>query len=416
MNTRIAMVFFLIVSISCALPAEPSTVSLGELMDMARKDNAGLRSIREKTESYRLKIAAESTPENPEIFAEYQNMPSGPFNFGSASEKMYGIQQMLPFPYKLLLRRRMAAADYDGMKWEYRAAEASVMSRLKSAYAGYWYAKKSVDIYEESAGLIDGFVKAAQAKYAAGKADQTEVLKMRIEATKMLDMKTEAQGELEMSKSEINMLVGRDADSQLGEPEYAIPRFPEISWDAVKKAVIKNNPDLLARAAGTRAGDLSRKYAGSGFLPDFDIKYVRRKMADGSGHDFMLGLTVPVWAWGRASEYRSAASAARSAQADEKDAVFSAVADARKYFVTMQTLRKRAQFYENDILPAAEQAFKGSGAMYRSDTGDFFTLIDSFRTLLGLRLEYFKAVSEYGSTAAKLESVTGTGLEGLEEK
>jgi outer membrane protein TolC len=68
------------------------------------------------------------------------------------------------------------------------------------------------------------------------------------------------------------------------------------------------------------------------------------------------------------------------------------------------------ELYRTTLLPQAEQSLRVAEAAYQSDRIDFLNLLDSDRTLVDFRLEYFRNLAEYGKNVAHLERALGVDL------
>jgi outer membrane protein TolC len=67
--------------------------------------------------------------------------------------------------------------------------------------------------------------------------------------------------------------------------------------------------------------------------------------------------------------------------------------------------------YQNGVLPQAEQSLEAARIGYQAGKVDFLNLIDSERTLLDLRLEYFGALVQFWQSVTQLERTVGKELE-----
>jgi outer membrane protein TolC len=71
----------------------------------------------------------------------------------------------------------------------------------------------------------------------------------------------------------------------------------------------------------------------------------------------------------------------------------------------------RIERYRITLLPQAVQSYRSTLASYENDETDFLSLIDSFRMLQMLRMEYIVVVEEYATNIAALERAVGGNLQ-----
>lgn len=73
----------------------------------------------------------------------------------------------------------------------------------------------------------------------------------------------------------------------------------------------------------------------------------------------------------------------------------------------VESARTMTQLYTDSVLPQAEQSLASARASYETDRGDFLDLLDAWRSLLGLRIEYEESRAEYWKGRADLARAVG---------
>ena len=406
-KNRFSVILALSVFIRCLCSAE--TVTLDSLIQKAYSGNPEINAARKKAAAAYEVSGQEMTPDNPQLFLDYQKIPAGDISPGAAEDKMFGITQMLPWPGKLGLGGRIADRDAEIAALEVKNTELGVISDLKAAYAEYFYISKAIEVYSENAEIMRNISTSLESRYAAGKAAQSEVLKAQVEAAKMSNMVFTSKQELESSRAEINMLTGGSPDSPLGEPEAPAPAYLDKGWAEVKDIVLNNNYEIRERKIGVSRSGLEKDYGVDGFFPDIELTY-RKRRTNGAwdGNDIMVGATAPLWFWKPALRVKQMSYELERAEYESKDAEIRAVYDARVYFSRLETGRGLIDLYRTSVLPQAEQARKASEAEYFSGRGDFLQFLDSTRTMLDFKLDYYKNISDYLRDLAALEKIAGT--------
>ncbi|MBI5573047.1 MAG: TolC family protein [Elusimicrobia bacterium] len=393
--------------------AQEKILTLEEVVKQARENNPEIIAMRKKWDAAKSRIWQEKTWENPQLFIDWQKIPKNDFDLNNAEEKMFGISQMVPFPGKLSIKGKIAKYNAEIAEIDYKNTELKVLSDLKSAYAMYFYINKSIETYKQISDYMQNFSKVAESKYVVGKASQGDVLRTQVEAVKMSNMVITMEQEKETVKAELNSLIGKNADEIIGEPEELSPKYIKNNWDEIKKLVISNNPEIRQQNASVSKNKWLKKMAYTEFLPDFDLTYRRRKMEMGNdSQDFMLGFTVPLWFWKPALGVKEMSDELKMAESESKNTELMAVYEAKEFFVKLKTAGRFIELYRTSVLPPAEQSLKVTESAYRSDKEDFLNLLDSVRTLLDFRLEYYKYIAQYHQNLAMLEKITGVELSG----
>jgi outer membrane protein TolC len=74
---------------------------------------------------------------------------------------------------------------------------------------------------------------------------------------------------------------------------------------------------------------------------------------------------------------------------------------------SFQDSARRMQRYEMTLIPLAEQALDNSRAAYESDQLSALEMIDSERSLLELKLNYWRAAANAHQAVAKINALIG---------
>jgi outer membrane protein TolC len=167
-------------------------------------------------------------------------------------------------------------------------------------------------------------------------------------------------------------------------------------------------------SAGLRKAEAGLALARSEWLPEFMIQYRRRDMRDpamNDSHDVMLGLTLPLWFGQQRAAVRQAAAERRMAQAELGAVRAGTRADVRELAVRLQTARRLVELYASGVLPQAEQALRVAQAAYQSDQATFLELLDSQRSLLEFKIDYYSHLAAYQASLGRLERAVGVRLE-----
>jgi len=409
MNNRLSIIFMLILTASSGLYAE--NISLNALIQKAKDKNPEIIAARNNWNAEKVRVLPERTWESPGFFIDSQNMPVDEFNLGKANETMYGIEQMVPFPGKLAIKGKIAALDAERAMWDFRETEFKVIAQLKAAYSKYFYINKAIDIYNDNLELMKNFAAVAETKYISGKTSQGEVLRAQVETSKMYNMIITLQQEKELAEAELNALIGNDPDEKIQIPEELTLSYIKKGWDEIRNIIINNNPQLKKENIGILTGRWLNRYAKTGFLPDFNLTYRKRRMSGSwSGQDLMVGFTLPLWFWKPAFNIKESAYGLKASLAGQKNMELMTVYAGKELFIKLQTLERQLELYKTTFLPQAEQAFKVIEVSYRSGKEDFLMLLDSERALLDFQIDDYKSFSEYYQNLAELERISGVEL------
>jgi outer membrane protein TolC len=392
-----------------AAPAASSgTLTLAQVLDAVRRDNPELLAALQRRDAARARVAQAATPDQPRVDLERKFAPGSVL---SAPEKSVAVTQSLPFPTTLALRRGRAARESDIAEQDYRAEANAVTARARRAYARLFLAEKSLRIYEENIAIMRGFARAAESKYAAGRATQLDALKAQVELTRMLDMSVVLDSEAEIGRAELNALLGRDASSALAPTEDPNPGTLDLKLDDLRAEALARRPELRAAFLNAERARDSLAIARSSFLPDLMLQYRwRDDPARGRTQDAAVGVTVPLWFWKPAAMTAEARAGRDAADAELRAATVETSADLQTAWERAVTARRLAESDLTSVLPQTDEALKVAESGYQADRAGFLDLLDAQRTLLGVRLDYYRDLAEYEQRLADLARIVGREL------
>ena len=121
-----------------------------------------------------------------------------------------------------------------------------------------------------------------------------------------------------------------------------------------------------------------------------------------------LGFTVPIYAASKQSygvkEARAALDASEQELKAARDDVLFTVAD---QYARAQTASEISTLFRTGIIPQAQLSLESALAGYGVGSVDFLTLLDNVKELLDDELEYYREVTNFHKSVARLEEVVG---------
>jgi outer membrane protein TolC len=392
--------------------------SLSEIIAQALSNNPEIEASKRKVESTRARAGQATYLEDPELNVEAWGVPlNHPVRFRSSNPIILGLRQKFPFFGKLGLKGEMAGQEVRVAEEELRAKEQEIIAKVKSAYAEYFMANKSVEIYKELLELVRQTSTTAEGLYQVGRAPQQDVIKALLERTELLNKLTWAEKDLTTSQAKLNALLSRPPDSWLGHPgEPALtPVFVDSS--GLERLALEQRPELRGFESSVsrseRAVELAernRKY------PDFMVGLQYWVAPDQSPRHMyapMVTLTIPFSPWTKGKhdlEVEETLAERQAARANLAAMKNMALFEVREMSAKVEAAIKSVSIYREGLLPQAEQSFQAAVAAYQTGSVNFMTLLENQRTIRDVRMGYYKALVDYEQSRAELERAVGKEL------
>lgn len=386
-------------------------ISLAQIIDLAKQQNPEIKAARKNWEAARARVLPAKTWPDPQVGVEYWGFPRSNLNVNSASEKWYGVSQMIPFPGKLSLRGKAASHVARREEELYLATVRDVLAKVKEAYYDLMFADRAKQIFTDNVEIMRKFAKIAEAKYATARVPQSDVLRSQVELFKMLNVLVAVGQEYETALARLNSLLDRHPEAVVGLPQEPPVAPLKYSFSDLEAIALENRPEI--HAASHHVDHMKAELAASraDYLPDTMIQYTWRTM-EGRRPDAvaMFKINLPLWFWRQGSVIKSVKSEKEHADAMLRSAKTMTRYQVKEFLVHVQTSQRLVELYKTTVLPQAEQSLKVTEAGYQSDKVGFLELLDSERALIEFKLEYYQSLAQYGTNLAHLERVLGVNL------
>ena len=350
----------------------------------------------------------------PMAEAQIWQWPINTLNPWNTNMYMLMVGQEIPGRGKRDARAAVAEKDIALAQADVTIRAQQIVNEIRQAYFGLFIARKAAEVHLASVELLRQVADAAQSRYAAGRVPQQDALKPVIELSRLHNDVIVHDQEAALASARLNALVNRPLEAPIGpldEPrvDRSFPPVAELQALAVSKqpALQRSRLEIDRAEAQLASARLERK-------PDYVVQGGYQLMPDQTdGVLVTVGVTWPNAPWSRGridakiAEQSAAASTARSRERAMETTVRLAVQEA---YVRATSAQARASLLRTTILPQSQQVWEVSLAAYQSDRGDLPSVLESERTLLDARLDYYRALADVAQAIGDLERAVGSEL------
>jgi outer membrane protein TolC len=390
---------------------------LQALVEEAVRRNPEVRAAADERTAADSRIAPAGSLEDPMLEAGVLNLPTGSWSFRAEdmTMKMLGLSQRLPYPGKRRLRADLAQLAAETTAQGYRETVNRVIRDVRVAYYELALVDASTRIVLNNRDVLEQFMRTAEARYAAGQATQSDVLKAQTQLGRMLDELLRLERERPTTEAELLRSAGKAMFTIPIRP--VLPEAGEIPWslETLLGQGLANRPQLRGLEAAIARADKAVELARKDYLPDIDVKLAygqRDRAADGMRRDDMVSVTVainlPVWREDKLDPRLAEAVAMR----DQTRQVYQAQvnelrARLRQQVAIAEQSAKSVRLYDTAILPQARLAVEAAFAAYRVNRVEILSLLDSQMIVFGYELSREQARASLGKAAAEIDLLTG---------
>jgi outer membrane protein TolC len=150
-------------------------------------------------------------------------------------------------------------------------------------------------------------------------------------------------------------------------------------------------------------------------LPDLMVRGMYKQMREGTDQwAAMFSINIPFAPWasgkysGKTEENALAARATELSVSEMKNMI---QAEVREMWAKTSSKWQQIERFRQVILPQSDQSLHSTLAAYEANQTDFLSLLDSYRMVQMLKMDYYMLVGEYFANVAQLERAIGSDLD-----
>ena len=401
------------------LQAGAEQTELAELIVAAQSNNP---SITAATAQQQVKVEQARQAgawADPEMMVKIQNgLIDDPFSFtsDSATAKVIGLSQKLPFYGKRALARQEAEVAARAAQWQTVERQNELARMVKAAWYQLYLVDRSLESTGKNIDTIDNLSRLSETMYGIGKAGQQEVLRVQLERSQLANLEIDLQQQRASQVAALNSMAYRPMATAI--PSIPVTTTSKITISATELLALAetHRPALHFLKTELERLTLGQQLAEKEVLPDFNLalEYMQLEPTAQSAGDDMysveLSFNLPLNHDRRAAMLAETGAAYRQTAANLADIQNQISLAIQESLIQLDSSHRRAELYLQGLLPQAEKALESALAAYQTDTATFTEVLEREVALIGLENEYHQAVSQFQIRLAILEEVIGTDL------
>lgn len=389
--------------------------TLSDYLAKAAMNNPELESA-----FYRWKAALEKIP-------QVKSLPDPRFTFAyyiQSVETRVGPQdasvalfQTFPWFGVLDLKGDVAAEEANALKAQYDALKLKIFYDVKNSFYEYAYLAQAIQITRENVALLKYLESVARARYSAGAAPYSDVLKTQVQLGRLEDRYKTLQDLRKPIVAKLAAAMNLSPDTTVPWPESVPVMLMNITDEELMKQLPENNPQLKRYEhleAREKAGiELAKK----DYYPDFtfgiqDIITGQALMPNtpDSGKDAVIAsvtVNIPFWWEKRNAAVREGEAKLLSTSKGAESLKRTLLSDTELALYKYRDAQRKIDLYQNTLIPNAEEALNVTLEAFQAGTRSSLDLIDAEKTLLEFELSYIRALADQAQRFAELEWLLG---------
>jgi outer membrane protein, heavy metal efflux system len=396
--------------------AQAGDVSLVSLIEAALAAHPELTAMRREFDAARARIPqAKALPDPTVTFMNMTVSNPVPFtgNNDGFAENNIGFSQEFPWFGVRRLRGQVASAEAEAKFQVYAATVLRLTSDVKAAYYDLYYTDRALAVLARDQDILDKVAQVAEARYSVGKAQQVDVINVRVESTELLDKQGLLEAKRAIAAAQLNQLLYRDPETPI-EKLAAVQMSPEPPPLAeLARLAEANAPDLKqlrhqidGNNKSLRLAEREAKYPEVGV----NFTYHNRPLFS-DYYTYGVTLRLPLYTATKqryAIKEQAANLAATQARLDTNLSLIRY--KLREARVRATTAARLIKLHEQGLIPQATLALESALSAYQVGQVEMLTLLTTLKRALDYETRYYELLSDYQKALAEMERFTGVEL------
>ncbi len=386
-----------------ARDALPTPLDLPAVVQYADAHRAEIVAARAEARALAQRPAIVGSLPDPMVMLSADHIPVS----GMGVDGSLQLQQDFPLSGVLGARRRAAASAAEARRLRAGETVLDVTAEALRAFHMLSGLRRMAAVLDGQVALAEDLTRIATARYAAGAAPQSDVLRADTERRRQATRRAALRGETVAAEAMLNATLGRSGD--LPVPELAdLPDEPPAPVEALVAEALRARPELASveatrRQYGSEVEAMRAMYAPMAFVRAGPST----TMSDGPGVMVMVGVSVPIWRSRLAAGVEEARAMGAMADAELRGMRTMIEGEVRAAHGSLDAARVRATSLRDEVEPQAVQTLRATIAAYAAGQAPLVAVIEAAVSLRMTQEERVMVEVELGIARARLGRAVG---------
>jgi len=396
--------------------AQQKPLELQGLITEALRDNPDILAAQKRYEAARQRPRQQSSLPDPTLsmgyFSNGNPLPGAGLGAQPTSNIGFSFTQDFPYPGKLRLRGDISAKDADAELEQYRAVERAVVLRLSEAYYRFHHSFPAMEVLDRNHALLETLLRTVEARYGVGKANQQEAFRTQTQLTILETQRVQLENERRTRQAEINSILNRPLDTELGVPPDHEPRDMVHSLEDLETSARYTAPELRRDQKLVERSQLALNLAHKDSYPDYALTGGYYYMGGlPAGYEFRADVKLPLEFSRRRAEVSEQAQKIAEARHEYTADTTSINYRIEEAYLAALTAYKLAVLYRETAIPQAHLTLQSSLTAYQNGAIDFTSVFMNQIAVLEYEMGYHEQMLNHDLAVSQLEALTGLTLE-----
>ena len=386
--------------------------TLASVSNEALRNNPSIKAALSRWTAMKARVPQAAAWDDPKVSADFNAARFVAVPPNAFMDQTVTLEQMIPISGKNRVRSRIAGAEALAAFEAVRRQQLDVITKIRASYLQLLNNYALLDLNEKNIASLRQIVEVARSRYETGKESATDVLLAETEASKLQETRRDLERMISDEKSQLNILMNRDAFTPLGIPRKETLRRMDLPLMQLRARMLAQRPEVRTAQAQVEAETEKVQLARREWIPDPAISVQGQRYNDTQhvASEFNTGISFSI-PWVNYGKYSAGTKEAQSnlaaAQAGLDRVQKESLGLLRDQLQKIETTHHHAELFQKEILSQAEKAFAASRSAYESGKGEFSDWITAQRLLRDTQAMALKHLTDHEIAIAELEGIVG---------
>jgi cobalt-zinc-cadmium efflux system outer membrane protein len=248
--------------------ATSGSVTLASLTSEALHNNPSIKAALSRWMAKRARVPQAASWDDPKVSADFNAARFVEIPPNAFMDQTVTLEQMIPLSGKNRVRSRIAGAEAVAAFEAVRRAQLDVISKVRASYLRLLNSYALVDLNERDITSLRQIAEVARSRYETGKESAIDALLAETEASKLQETRRDLERMISDEKSQLNILMNRDAFDPLGVPRKETLRRMDLPLPQLKSRMLAQRPEIRTAQAQVGAEREKVQLARREWIPD----------------------------------------------------------------------------------------------------------------------------------------------------
>ncbi len=380
------------------LSAQTKELSLPEAIQVAKENNALLKSSSLAVEKSNAMVGTAYNFERSTLYYNYDENNIAPNN---APLKVWGIQQNFEFPTIYGAQKKLLESKSRMQQNQYALQEQQLVKLVSKAYDRILYQRSVNQNYQLLDSIYRNLARAASRRFELGETNNLEKLNAQSRQNEIGLFLRQSERDLEAAHLELNALLQSEESYQV--PDQPFDKLSVVPLDTA------NHPSLMFYREALTSVDQAYKLEKKRLLPDVQLEYflgTNNAVSSETYQGFQIGLGIPILFGGTKSRILAGRLEKERLQYEAQNFRTSLNSRFQQLLIRLNKKEESLQTYDQTGQQLASALLQTATRSFQSGEIDFFQYVQSMDQAIRIEINYLKDKKAYNEIVLDINYFT----------